>query len=91
MTRQPHTASYYAASANPAPARSPLKDSIDADVCVIGAGITGCSTALNLAEKGYKTVLLESNQVGWGASGRSGGQMIFGYACDMHKLQIHGG
>ena len=87
MTRQPHTASYYAASANPSPTRDALTESIDADVCVIGAGITGCSTALNLAEKGYKTVLLENNRVGWGASGRSGGQMIFGYACDMHKLK----
>jgi gamma-glutamylputrescine oxidase len=87
MTRQPHTDSYYAASANPAPARDTLSESVEADVCVIGAGITGCSTALNLAEKGYKTVLLEGNRVGWGASGRSGGQMIFGYACDMHKLK----
>jgi len=87
MTRQPHTNSYYAASANTAPARNALDESIEADVCVIGAGITGCSTALNLAEKGYKTVLLEGNRVGWGASGRSGGQMIFGYACDMHKLK----
>jgi gamma-glutamylputrescine oxidase len=87
MPPQPHTDSYYAASANPAPARNQLSESIEADVCVIGAGITGCSTALNLAEKGYKTVLLEGNRVGWGASGRSGGQMIFGYACDMHKLK----
>lgn len=87
MTGQPHPVSYYTASANPAPERPALGDSIDVDVCVVGAGITGCSAALNLAEKGYKVAVLEDNRVGWGASGRSGGQMIFGYACDMDKLQ----
>lgn len=87
MQRQEHTSSYYAASANPAAERATLQHAIQADVCVIGAGITGCSTALHLAEKGYRVVLLEGNRVGWGASGRSGGQMIFGYACDMNKLK----
>ena len=87
MQRQEHTSSYYAASASPAPDRATLQQSIQADVCVVGAGITGCSTALHLAEKGYRVVLLEGNRVGWGASGRSGGQMIFGYACDMSKLK----
>ncbi len=87
MIKQQHATSYYAASANTAPERSELKDSISADVCVVGAGITGCSTALHLAEKGYRVVLLESNRVGWGASGRSGGQLIFGYACEMDKLR----
>lgn len=87
MTKPGHTASYYAASANAAPDCSTLQDDIEVDVCVIGAGITGCATALNLAEKGYKVAALEANRVGWGASGRSGGQMIFGYACDMDKLK----
>ncbi len=87
MSGQPHPASYYTATANPAPDRSALNAAIDVDVCIIGAGLTGCSTALNLIEKGYSVAVLEANRVGWGASGRSGGQMIFGYACDMEKLE----
>src|SRR5512135_2500410 len=81
-----HVSSYYAASANPAPDRPPLTGDVDADVCVVGGGIAGCSTALHLAERGYKVVLLEANRVGWGASGRSGGQAIVGYACSQAKL-----
>jgi len=74
-----HARSYYAASANPAPARPTLNDEVRCDVCVIGAGITGASAALHLAEQGYNVVVLEGHQVGWGASGRSGGQAIVGY------------
>ncbi len=81
-----HIESWYAASANPAPRREPLRGEISADVCVIGGGIAGCSTALNLAERGYRVVLLESHRVGWGASGRSGGQAIVGYACSQDVL-----
>ncbi len=51
-----------------------------ADVCVIGAGFTGISTALYLAERGYNVHVVEANRVGWGASGRNGGQMIGGIA-----------
>jgi gamma-glutamylputrescine oxidase len=87
MTGPFQTDSYYAASANRVPVCSELRDDIETDVCVIGAGIAGCATALNLAEKGYRVAVLEANSVGWGASGRSGGQMIFGYACDMSKLK----
>jgi len=47
-------------------------------VCVIGAGFTGVSTALHLAERGYKVHVVEANKVGWGASGRNGGQLIGG-------------
>jgi gamma-glutamylputrescine oxidase len=81
-----HIASYYAASANPAPERPPPTGDIEADVCVVGGGIAGCSTALHLAERGYKVVLLEGNRIGFGASGRSGGQAIVGYACSQDKL-----
>ena len=49
-----------------------------ADVCVIGAGFTGISTALHLAERGYNVHVVEANRVGWGASGRNGGQVIGG-------------
>ena len=54
----------------------PLQGSTRADVCVVGGGIAGCSAALALAERGYRVVLLEAQRLGWGASGRSGGQVI---------------
>lgn len=58
-----------------------------ADVAVIGGGITGTSAALHLAERGYKVALLEAQQVGWGASGRNGGQALPGFGCSIHKLR----
>src|SRR5688572_29262442 len=59
LTTDTNTArSYYAASANPAPEHPSLRGDISADVCVIGGGIAGCSTALELAERGYRVVLL---------------------------------
>lgn len=79
--------SYYAASANAAPEHPPLRGDVTADVCVVGGGIAGCSTALELAERGYKVVLLEGHRIGWGASGRSGGQAIVGFACGQAKLE----
>lgn len=75
---QPHTGSYYAASRNDLCSYAPLEGEQRADVCVIGAGFTGISTALHLAERGYKVHVLEANRVGWGASGRNGGQLIGG-------------
>ena len=81
-----HVASYYAASANPAPSRPPLTADVEADVCVVGGGIAGCATALFLAQRGYQVVLLEGNRIAFGASGRSGGQAIVGYACSQDKL-----
>ncbi|WP_458735192.1 NAD(P)/FAD-dependent oxidoreductase [Zobellella taiwanensis] len=83
---QQHADSYYAASANLALSYPPLEESLEVDVCIVGAGITGASAALALAERGYKVAVLEGRLAGWGASGRSGGQMIFGYACDQAKL-----
>jgi gamma-glutamylputrescine oxidase len=82
----PHIDSYYAASAHPAPERPPLAGDIEADACIVGGGIAGCATALFLAERGYKVVLLEGNRIAYGASGRSGGQAIVGYACSQDKL-----
>jgi gamma-glutamylputrescine oxidase len=82
-----HIDSWYAASAPPQPPRPALQGEVDADVCVIGGGISGCSTALHLAERGYHVVLLEAHRIGWGASGRSGAQAIPGLACGQHKLR----
>ncbi len=81
-----HIRSYYAASAHASPPREALRGDVTADVCVVGGGIAGCATALNLAERGYKVVLLEGRRIGWGASGRSGGQAIFGFAASQDKL-----
>lgn len=84
---QTHTHSYYAASANQHIQCATLQGNHRADVCVVGAGITGLSAALNLAERGYNVTVLEANVIGWGASGRSGGQMIFGFGCDMSVIE----
>jgi gamma-glutamylputrescine oxidase len=86
MGRLTYVPSYYAASAHPAPERPALAGSVSADVCVVGGGIAGCSAALHLAERGLKVVLLEDVRVGWGASGRSGGQAIQGIAAGQAKL-----
>ncbi|MGL6070630.1 NAD(P)/FAD-dependent oxidoreductase, partial [Craterilacuibacter sp.] len=86
-----HTGSYYAASANPSPERPPLEGRQVADVCVIGAGYTGISTALHLAEAGYKVIVLEAARVGWGASGRNGGQIVNSYSRDMDVIEARHG
>ena len=78
MRPQAHTGSYYAATVNDVTDFAPLLGERKADVCVIGAGFTGISTALHLAERGYDVHVVETNKVGWGASGRNGGQMISG-------------
>lgn len=70
--------SYYVATANPAPDHPALQGDIDADLVVVGGGCTGLSAALHAAERGLKVVLLEGGKVGWGASGRNGGQIIPG-------------
>lgn len=75
---QEHTGSYYAATANETADFPRLKGDIRTDVCVIGAGFTGVATALTLAERSYSVCVLEANRIGWGASGRNGGQMIGG-------------
>ena len=62
------------------------KSSTAADVCVIGAGYAGLSTALHLAERGVKTVVLEAHEPGWGGSGRNGGQVIPGLKYDPDEL-----
>ena len=85
MKQQPANSWYEATAKRPAPAPA-LAGDVVADVCVVGAGIAGCSTALHLAERGYRVVLLEAERVGFGASGRSGGQLIPGYASGQAKL-----
>jgi gamma-glutamylputrescine oxidase len=79
--------SYYAATA-PRSHRFPaLQSNVDADVAIVGAGLAGMSAAIELADRGYRVVLLEARQVGWGASGRNGGQAIAGLACDQSVIE----
>lgn len=83
-----HINSYYAATANPALVHPVLEGTVEADVCVIGAGYTGLSAALHLAQRGYKVVVLEAQRVGWGASGRNGGQVGVGQRRGQVDLEI---
>ncbi len=80
-------ASYYEASKNWQIEAPELRGHHQADVVVIGGGLTGASTALCLAERGVSVALLESRHFGWGASGRSGGQIISGYAAEQSTLE----
>jgi len=81
-----HIDSYYAASANASPERPPLADSKEADVCVIGGGFSGLSAALHLSEQGRHVTLLEGAQIGWGASGRNGGQIVNGLNASLDTI-----
>ncbi|MGQ7847091.1 NAD(P)/FAD-dependent oxidoreductase [Granulosicoccus sp. 3-233] len=82
-----HTDSYYAASANPAPARAELSGDHQIDVCIVGAGFSGLSTGLHLVEKGYKVAIIEGARVGWGASGRNGGQIVNGLNASLQTIE----
>lgn len=63
-----------------------LDADIETDVAIVGGGICGVSAALHLAEQGYNPVLLEAQDIGWGASGRNGGQALAGFSASMHTL-----
>jgi gamma-glutamylputrescine oxidase len=79
--------SYYAATA-PRELNFPaLRSNVDADVAVVGGGLAGLSAAIELADRGFSVVLLEAREVGWGASGRNGGQAIAGLACDQGVIE----
>lgn len=72
---EPHAPSYYAATAIGIEDHPRLDGDRNADICIIGGGYTGLSAALHLAERGRDVVLIEANRLGWGASGRNGGQL----------------
>src|ERR1043165_9070384 len=86
MPATPETNYYYALT--PRAATYPgLAGEQKFDVCVVGGGVSGLSAALHLAERGMRVALLEGAHLGHGGSGRSGGQSIMGYACDMSTLE----
>ena len=82
-----YPASYYTASAQPLAKFPPLVGDETCDVCVVGAGYTGLSTALHLAERGFDVVLLEAQRLGFGASGRNGGQVGSGQRVEQDDLE----
>ena len=84
---QTHVNSYYAATRNYTGDFPVLEESVDCDVCVIGAGYTGLSSALFLAEAGYSVTVLEAAKVGFGASGRNGGQLVNSYSRDVDVIE----
>ena len=87
MAQTPYPQSYYAASANAAPLRPVLQEDLQCDVCVIGAGYTGLSSALFLLESGFSVTVLEAAKVGFGASGRNGGQLVNSYSRDIDVIE----
>ncbi|GAH06294.1 unnamed protein product, partial [marine sediment metagenome] len=87
MQNQAHVDSWYTATVNQQLEFPPLRGEAVADVCIIGGGYTGLSTAIHLRQMGYSVVLLEANKIGWGASGRNGGHVGTGQRTDQHTLE----
>ena len=87
MAKSEHVPSYYAATAHLAPDLPALEGEVRADVVIVGAGYTGISAALELARRGYDVVVLETHRVGWGASGRNGGQICTGFSASLAKIE----
>lgn len=87
----PHINSYYAATANETIERPGLDGHADTDVCIIGAGFSGIATALSLLEQGYRVIVLEAAKVGWGATGRNGGQLVNSYCSDLDDIKRKNG
>ena len=79
--------SFYNNSIKPLNSKDILDQNIEVDVCVVGGGLTGISSALNLSKKGYSVVLCEARKVGWGASGRNGGQLGIGMRKDQREIE----
>ena len=86
FTKTEYPNSYYANTGLDAPLFPELDGVVDCDVCIIGAGFTGLSAALFLVENNYRVVVVEAARIGWGASGRNGGQLINGFSGDLSSI-----
>jgi len=82
-----YPASYYFASLKYQNNYEKLTEAITADICIVGGGFSGIASAIELAERGYKVVVLEAHKIGWGASGRNGGQLIRGIGHDLEGFR----
>ena len=79
--------SFYRSSVEDLNFQDHLTSDIDADICIIGGGLTGISSAINLSNKGYSVILCEARKIGWGASGRNGGQLGIGMRKDQYTIE----
>ena len=84
MQGEEHTNSYYAATRSDHTSYPVLEGEQEAEICIVGGGFTGIACALTLAERGHSVAVVEQNRVGWGASGRNGGQLIAGVGGSRH-------
>ncbi|MBC8037490.1 MAG: FAD-binding oxidoreductase [Rhizobiales bacterium] len=87
MAKSIDSTSYYTATTAPPPSYPALAGAVETDVCIVGAGYTGLSAALELAEAGYRVLVLETRTVGYGASGRNGGQVCTGFSSGQGKIE----
>ena len=79
--------SFYRSSVEDLNSQDQLTSNIDTDICIIGGGLTGISSAINLSKKGYSVILCEARKIGWGASGRNGGQLGIGMRKDQFTIE----
>ena len=79
--------SFYRSSIEDLYSQDNLSSTADVDICVIGGGLTGISSALNLSNKGFSVALCEARKIGWGASGRNGGQLGIGMRKDQYTIE----
>ncbi len=86
-TQGEYPQSYYAAAATPLPPFPTAQGDLRCDICVVGGGFTGLSSALHLAERGYDVILMDAQRVGFGASGRNGGQAGMGQRLEQDELE----
>ena len=84
---EPRCRSYYSATINNETSYQALEEDIQADVVIVGGGFTGVASAVELSERGYKVVLLEANKIGWGATGRNGGQITGSLSGDQAMIR----